>query len=310
MSRRPWKGAKRWAGYALLLAGRRLFGLLPRACAERWGERLGRLAWRLARTERRRTLEHLALAFGEEMDEAARAEIGHRVFGNLGRVAVELLRAGREGPERIAARVEAPEAERVAEAARERGAVCVIAHMGNWELLAAVATRHLPVTVVARRLYFAPYERLAARLRAHVGLRVVYQDESPRPLLRALRGGGLVGILADQDVRHAGGAFVPFFGRPAYTPTAPAALARASGAPLYLAVAPRVDGRYRLLLEGPIETKRGGSREEDVLAATADWSARLEKIIRRYPDQWVWMHRRWRTTPAKRPEAPVWTPPA
>jgi Kdo2-lipid IVA lauroyltransferase/acyltransferase len=140
-------------------------------------------------------------------------------------------------------------------------------------------------------------------MRRRFGMEIVYQDESPRKLLRALRDGKIVALLADQDVPRLDGVFVPFFGRPAYTPTGPAALAVASGAELVLAHTLRVGrDRHRLVVTEPIAFDRS-DRDRAILEGTRAWCAMLERVIREHPEQWVWMHRRWRTAPADRPEA-------
>jgi KDO2-lipid IV(A) lauroyltransferase len=140
-------------------------------------------------------------------------------------------------------------------------------------------------------------------MRRRFGMEVIYQDESPRKLLRALRDGRILAVLADQDVRRLDGVFVPFLGRPAFTPSAPVSLALAARAPLVLGYALRVGrGRHRVVVSDPIELDRA-DKKKAVVEGTRAWSALVEAAIRENPEQWVWMHRRWRTKLTDRPEA-------
>ncbi len=307
--RRVWKTAKRNVGYGLAVAVRASMAALPASGRLSLGERLGALAWRAARRDRGRALENLARAFpapATPPEEIHR--IGRESFRNLGRCFGELCGLSRRaaGPREVLALVDA--AEGVARfrqlLAAGRGLVVVTAHLDNWELCgASVAAAGLPVVAVAKRLYFEKYDRMINDLRRRFGMEIVYQDESPRKLLRALRDGKLVALLADQDVPRLDGVFVPFFGRPAYTPSGPAALALASGAEMVLAHTLREGrDRHRLLVSEPIQFERT-DKDRAVLEGTRAWCALLEETIRRHPEQWVWMHRRWRTAPADRPEA-------
>ena len=305
--RQVWKSIKRNTGYGLFVTIRALLGLLPAGARLRAGEIAGSLAFRLAGTERRRALDHLAMAFGQDRPREELKRIALENFRNLGRSAAELCGLWGGGhPERVLKLFEADEGRaKFGEVlAAGRGAVGVTAHMDNWELLGAWApAAGIPLTVVARRLYFEKYDRLAVGMRRRFGMEVVYQDESPRKLLRALRAGHLLAVLADQDVRRLDGVFVPFLGRPAYTPTGPVSLALAAKAPLILAYTVRIGRRrHRLVVEGPIEFDRTDKRKA-LLEGTRAWTALLEEAIRRHPEQWVWFHRRWRTRMEDRPEA-------
>jgi KDO2-lipid IV(A) lauroyltransferase len=133
-----------------------------------------------------------------------------------------------------------------------------------------------------------------------VGLTTIYRDESPRELLRRLHRNEVIGILPDQDIDSLNGIFVEFFGRPAYTPVAPAKLALACRAPILPNFLVRLPGgRYRILVEDPIRPEEYAGRPDAVEAVTTAWMKACEKVIRRYPDQWSWMHDRWKTRPGR-----------
>ena len=132
--------------------------------------------------------------------------------------------------------------------------------------------------------------------RSQRGLKILWREgNSGKAILRVLRRNNLMAFLIDQDTKTAGD-YVPFFGRPAFTPTTPAALALRTGAPIIFGWHHRRGKRHRMTIER-VCYDRTGDRQRDVLAVTALLTARLEQVIRRAPEQWVWMHRRWRTTP-------------
>ena len=130
-----------------------------------------------------------------------------------------------------------------------------------------------------------------------MGFETVYQDAGARPLMAHLKSGGMLGVLVDQDVPRLAGEFVEFFGREAYTPTGPAALAVTARSPSVGAFLVRKGDRHRLVYCGPVELPEGGSKKERVRELTRRYTAEIERVIREYPEQWVWMHRRWRTKP-------------
>ena len=129
------------------------------------------------------------------------------------------------------------------------------------------------------------------------GNSVTYRDESPKKVLRILRNGGYIGVLADQDVASIEGVFVDFFGKPAYTPAAPVKFAMKTDAALMPMFLVRNGDKYDFFVEPPVKMRMTGDLERDVLVNTAIWTGILEKYIRKYPDHWVWMHRRWKTKP-------------
>jgi KDO2-lipid IV(A) lauroyltransferase len=183
------------------------------------------------------------------------------------------------------------------------GAVLVTGHVGNWELLASSYARMGgEIGVIGRRMHQEGFDSFLGAIRSGSGFKVFYSDSSPREILGALRGGLSIGILPDQDVTGIDGIFVDFLGRQAYTPTAPAKMAMTAGRPIYVVALVREGTRFRVVLKGPIDThsERGReAREASVRRITKAWSQRLGEVICEYPDQWVWMHRRWRNTPER-----------
>ncbi len=178
--------------------------------------------------------------------------------------------------------------------------ILLTAHFGNWELMGALLRFYdYKGAVVGRQIYYEKYNQAILDLRGKATLRTIYQDASPREFLKVLKQNEILGILADQDIDRLEGIFVPFFGRPAYTLTGPVKLALASGAPIVPTFLIREGNRYRLLVEEPIRVEMKGSREETVQEYTSRWSRVIEEKIRAHPEQWAWMHRRWKTQTAE-----------
>jgi Kdo2-lipid IVA lauroyltransferase/acyltransferase len=295
---RPWKSrlrplrgrllARLLGGVARWLGRRRL------GTVQRVGRTLGRLAWALGRRDRRRAVEHLAVAF-PELPADERCALARRSFLHLGTHLAETLHLAGIGCAEVERYVSVEGWERV-EALRAAGRPVVIltGHCGNWELLAALINcRGLAMEVVGRRLEEPGLQELLVGVRRRFGTETIERGEagSARRLLGTVRAGGALGVLIDQDIR-AESVFVPFFGRPAHTPVGPAKLAlrlRAAVVPSFIERLP--DGRHRAVFHPELELPA------DPTAATAAMTRAIEEQIRRVPEQWVWMHRRWRRQP-------------
>jgi KDO2-lipid IV(A) lauroyltransferase len=155
------------------------------------------------------------------------------------------------------------------------------------------------VRVIAKRILNPGVDAALVGMRARFGVETIYQEESPRKLLRFLAEGGMVGILPDADLIRMQGIFVRFLGREAWTTTGPANLSIVSGAPIVPAFL-RWNGRaYRLSLDEPIFPDRAAPRDEEVRRITEAWSQSFERAIRAQPDHWVWIHERWKTDEAR-----------
>ncbi|MBX5480995.1 MAG: lysophospholipid acyltransferase family protein [Myxococcaceae bacterium] len=294
------KRLRRRARYHLIRAALALVGALPISFSGMLGRALGTVAFWLAANERRKALASLAVAFPDR-PEAERRALAKASFQHLGRCAFELACVAQldRAVDRF---IEWPEADRralEAAIARGRGVVFVTGHVGNWELLARrVALAGFPAQSIARETSDAGTTALVERFRESGGVKSIWrgQEGAARAMLRALRAGEILGMVIDQDTKVQS-VFVPFFGRLAATPRAPADLALRTGAALMVGFCQRKsDGRYLLTMkELPVEPS--GDRERDVLKLTEALSSEIEHAIRRAPEQWVWMHQRWKTRP-------------
>jgi KDO2-lipid IV(A) lauroyltransferase len=259
---------------------------------------MGAGLWHLAIKERRRALRQLASALGPEGEGRRGKRICRAMFRHLGESLAEFLSLPNAGPGKLSAMVEAPDLEKKAGELKKRGRgiLWVTGHAGNWELLGAyLALRTGPLQVIAREIPYHGLNRLLTETRAALGVQTIYQSASPRAVLEGLRSGTSLGVLPDQDVRKLQGIHVPFFGKPAYTPTGPAALARAAGIPMVPLFICREGEKHRIRVGEPIEVDPRLPKPEAFARALSAWSGELERQIRRRPEQWVWFHRRWRT---------------
>ena len=285
-----------WAG---LVGLRAAFRWMPRRLGLKLCAGLGATAYFLLRSERRKALLHLRWAFEEERGVEARRRIALESFRNLGRTFFEVLtldRLSRNDVDRLV-KFEGEDALKAA-AAHGRGVIFVTGHIGNWELLGLAVAMRYPLAVVAAPIYDPRVEALMVRLRAAHGVETLVRDApgSLRRLLATLRKGGVVGILIDQDTKT-DGVFVPFFGREAYTPTGAARLALRTGAAVVVGFLIREGrDRHRGVIRGPLILHASGNMDRDVRDQTARFTKIIEDQIRETPEQWVWMHERWRTS--------------
>jgi KDO2-lipid IV(A) lauroyltransferase len=280
-------------------------GLLPRPAAIKAGQMVGLLARLLLQHLRHAAEVNLRLAF-PDLDRRERRRILHGVFRNLGRLLGEVSQFPRLNRENISQLVVYEGLEHfLAAEARGRGVILLTGHIGAWELsVYAHSIYGHPMSFLARRVDNPLIERLAESYRARYGNRSIDKRGSVREVLKTLKGGGVVGILADLNTSREEGVFCDFFGVPACSTVGVATLALRTGAvvlPGYIVwdEAARI---HRLCFEPPIETISTGNQKEDVVANTARYVKTLENIVRRYPDQWLWIHRRWRTRPEGEPE--------
>jgi KDO2-lipid IV(A) lauroyltransferase len=293
-----WKTFRRAARMRALLVALPVLRLLPHRLALALGALLGSLAWLVVGKERRRALEGLQVAFPDESD-AFRRKVGRSSFANLGRAALELFVVDRI-PLRERVVLDAASEKLLRDAHAEgHGVVLVSAHIGNWELLARrLSLLGFPSAIVAREAQDPRLTALLQSARSAGGVRVIWRGmpRAPLEMLRLLREGGMLGILIDQDT-GVQGQFVPFFGKPAFTPRAAGDFAVRTGAPVVFGCVHRVAKTLHQVVLRRVDVPRTGDREADSLAITAAATRAIEDEIRRRPDEWVWMHRRWRTAP-------------
>ncbi|MEW6335108.1 MAG: lysophospholipid acyltransferase family protein [Thermodesulfobacteriota bacterium] len=220
------------------------------------------------------------------------------VYRNLGLVAAEFFDIPGLNASNIAGLIDTEGLEHCRQAlSKGRGVLLFGAHFGNWELAAAAVSLLVKKAVVIYRpLDSALLDYLILRVRSASGNVPLPKDRAMRPMLRSLQRNEILGILIDQNAACHEGVFVDFFGHPACTTDGLALLALHTEAPVIPAYMARLpDGRYRLVVGPEVEIIRTGDREADVAANTQRVTKIIEETVRRYPDQWLWVHQRWKT---------------
>jgi KDO2-lipid IV(A) lauroyltransferase len=173
-------------------------------------------------------------------------------------------------------------------------------HLGNWELLVmGFAALHEPISYLARPLDNPMIGDLTVRIRTRFGNTPINKTNSAMLAIKILREGGILGILSDVNAHPKEGVFVPFFGVPACTTSGAAMLAIRSNSWIFptFCVWDKERKRYKFVHGELLEPVNTGDRKQDIIATTALYTAEIEKIIRQYPDQWMWIHKRWKTRP-------------
>lgn len=272
---------------------------MPRGVVLFAGRALGRLLGDLDRRHLGIVRDNLARAF-PEWDEARVRRTARDVYAHFGRVLFDILWLAHRSREEVMALVDVAHPEHLqALDGNRNGCVFVTAHLGNWELCGiAHAWRFRPMGVVARPLDNPALDARLVAFRERSGNTVIYKQKALAQILRALRDNREVAFLLDQNVQEKDGIFVDFFGRKAASTTVAAALAVKTGAvllPGYAVLQP--NGRYRLVYDAPIRWTPSGDREADVAALTQRIATVIEGWVRETPEQWLWMHRRWKTQP-------------
>jgi len=275
-------------------------GWLPRGFARSAGAGIGRLAYIAVPRLRGVGLRNLELAF-PQWTQAQREEVLRRLYRNLGWLLAEFCQMPKYTAENTQSFLSYDGLERYL-AARDKGkgVLIVTGHLGAWELSSFYhSLMGHPMSMVIRRLDNARVDRLVNGIRCLHGNRVLHKDDFARGLLGAMRRGETVGILMDTNMTPPQGTFVPFFGKLACTASGLARVALRTGA----AVLPgfmfweEAEQKYVLHFGEEIAFQSTGDDEADAIANTAKCTAVIEDYVRRYPDQWLWVHRRWKTRP-------------
>lgn len=297
--------------YAVEARAAAIVQALVRPLPRRWtlglGRALGRLLADLDPRHVAIAAENLRQAF-PHWDEPRRLRTARAVYAHFGQTLLDILWMAEQPRERLLSLI-VEEGRENADGVRAagRGVVYVTGHFGNWEFY-GVAFGWLgePVGVVARPLDNPALEARLTAFRTRSGNTVISKRRALQDILRLLRQGAGVAILVDQNVQEQDGIFVEFFGRPAATTTVAAALAVKTGCallPVHCEV--RADGRYKFVYGRPLEWTTTGNRQDDIARLTQALTTVIEGWVRERPEQWLWMHRRWKTQPRPAAEAPA-----
>jgi KDO2-lipid IV(A) lauroyltransferase len=284
--------------YWAVVSVRRLACLLPDALVRLWGDALGLTFYLVDRPHRRVALGNLAECFPNRSLRERRA-IARRTFRHFGRLLLELLRFSALGDRRRSALVEIEGADHVRRAyGQGKGVLFFTGHFGFWELHAIQhGAAFEPIGVLARALDNPRLNALLEEIRGGTGNYCIYRQGAVRRVLKALSANHGVALLIDQHMHSPDAIWVNFFQRPAATTSSLAALALRTGAPVIPVFAlPLPGGRYKFVYEPPVSPP-DGEGPEAIYEFTQRCTDVLEMYVRRHPDLWLWMHRRWRDVP-------------
>jgi Kdo2-lipid IVA lauroyltransferase/acyltransferase len=289
-----------WFEYAAVWAILKVLGALPRSMARGLAAGVARVTYTLLPRLRKTAEFNLRLAFPEWTDAQRRTAIRGMVQ-NLGWMAAEFAQLSRYTKENIEQVVILDGHENFLEGQRRgKGVLYLTGHIGAWELSSfAHALYGFPLQYMARPLDNLRVDDLVNRYRCLSGNRPIFKNESARALLKILRDAGTVGILVDQNTMPEEGVFVDFFGTTACTTTGLARVALHTDAAVVPGYAywDKEIRKYRLRFEPPVELIRSGDTERDVFVNTQKFTKVIEAIVREHPEQWVWVHARWKTRP-------------
>jgi len=293
-----------YAAARVLISG---LGLLPRKLAVAAGRGVGRAAFHLAGGLRRTGMRNLELAF-PEMDARERERILRGSFVSLGRLLGEFSQFPRANAERLREVVEYDSEDvKLLDLARERGrgVIFLTSHLGAWEILCfAHSVFYEPLSFLVRPIDNPRIDALVERLRTRFGNQPIDKKMAARTALRLLKQGGTLGVLADLNTQEREGVFVPFFGHLACTTAGVATLALRTDATVIPVCAPWDEARGKFVFRGGpvVELVRTGDDRRDVEVNTANFTAAIERHVRMFPDQWLWIHKRWKTRPPGEPD--------
>ncbi len=270
----------------------------------RWAGALGRgfgvLVYHLARRERVKTIRNIQTAFPKGMSPEKIEKLALSVWTRLGWNLFEIIQWLRWPRSKIASQVVRDHGRKNIEKAlaRGKGVLIVTAHLGNWELLGGYLSSRHPVSGVAQNIYDPRFDKIVTRFREkNLGATMIKRGMALRGILGALKQNHLVVALVDQDTGQ-DGVFVPFFGKPAWTQSGVARIAYKTGAALVPAFVVRgADEQFELHMEREIVPPKTDDPEKDILETVRRYTEVIESYVKVYPDQWMWMHERWKTRP-------------
>jgi len=304
--------ARHLVEYAAYLAVKGVVRTLPHTAARAAGRRLGSLAWRLLRRHRRIAEDNLAHAL-PELDGDERRRIARGAFEHFGMAMTDSVSAGRFDLEELCRRLELVGWENLQQAEAHSaeqaggGLLALTAHLGLWEMAAyPTGIYGGPLHAVGRPLDNPWLDRELVRSRKRFGNELIPKHGAVRRMLKALAQGHRVGLLIDQRARAGEGIWVPFFGRPAFTTPVLARLSLRTGTPVVPIYGfARPGGRYRVEVAPAIHpeavTADGFEGDAAVAELTRRYMVNAEQMIRRHPDQWLWMHERWKVPRGESP---------
>ncbi len=283
--------------YRLLKLIIALLGRMPVCLADFLANLIGLFWFRIDRRHREITLENLTLSFGNELAPHQIEIMGKQVFKNIASILFEVAWAQKLTKEKLFSHLSIKGLEHVTNAhAKGRGVIVVTCHMGNFEMLVpAIEETGLQGYVVYRSLDFKPLDRLIRKIRQRFGISMIPTKGAFEQIETALNEGHVVGTLLDTNVSYHKGVFVDFFGRPACTNKGIAMLALKTGAPVIGLYTVRKKRKFTINFLPEISWVETDDEIKNIEINTENYTRLIETIVREYPDQYFWVHNRWKT---------------
>jgi len=278
-----------------------VISLIPFRVGQSLGRMLGNILAVVLKRRIKASLNTLRYVFGDRMPEPELIELNGRIVAHFAQMLFEAPHILRLNRKKLNRYVIFDNEYALSQALKKgRGVFILTGHFGNWELMSAATALRFNAkgAVVVRPADFAPADRLLENLRSRFGTEIIPKKRAMKKLLAAKKENKAIGILLDQNVDWYEGVFVPFLGKPACTNKGLALVALRTGSPVIPAFSVRQpDGRYRVIFGDEVPLLRTGDKIKDIEDNTALFTQIIEKYVSRYPDQWFWFHKRWKTKP-------------
>ena len=281
--------------YFVTLCGTKIARSLSHRAADKFGAFLGTLFYTLVASRRKIAIENLKRGMGDKLSDEKITVVTKEVFRNIGRTLIEFTRFGKIDLKRVGEIIEGHGAGHfIAALDKGKGGLIVTAHFGNWELLGTwFAQLGYPIDYLVGTQHNEKVDHLLMSRRRDMGVGLIPVHKNFRDAIKSLRSNRLCGIVVDQ---HSGnGVQIDFFGRKALASKGAAMLANKVGCPLLPYLLRRIDCDHHVIIAGnPIYSPNSGDKENDIVWMINEYHRFFEKEIRKYPDQWMWTHRRWK----------------
>ena len=286
--------------YVFLVTTGFILRRLPYRSASAVGSVFGKILHLFDKKHRKIAFDNLRASFPGKT-EAELNDIIKKLYDNMGRSFTEFLYLPKLPLEKLKTLIKVKGEEHLKAAIKKgKGVIVIVSHFGNWELMGARYTEYGTSTVIAFPQSNVLTDKVITKYRTNAGMQIIFTGNAVKDIFRALRNKEMVGFLADQDA-HGEGVFIDFFGRPASTNRGPAVMALKTKAAIITSfIAREKDNTFTLHIEPELPLVDTGDFEADVRKNTENWSMVLERYVREYPEQWFWVHRRWKTRQVKR----------
>lgn len=276
-----------------------MFALLSHM-PEKWiviaGNLIGRIWFKMDKRHRKVILSNLELAFGDIQSDSENRELAIKVFQNIAQMPFEIARSMRLNEKNYLEHFRISGLHNLQAALQKgKGVLLLTAHFGNWELLPSVIQlAGYPLNIIYRPLSFKPMDKYLYEYRERFGVKLIPKKKSMRQILQSLDRKEAVGIVLDQDSGMTAGVFTDFFGRKASTSKGLALVALKTGAPVVPGFISRVNHQYYVEIGTEIPLIKTGNKEQDVAINTQRYNQTIEATVRKNPNQWFWVHNRWK----------------